>query len=315
MQAEIGARGPAVSAKRHNAWKKIKRHWELYLVILPPLVYLILFKYVPMYGIQLAFKNFNLAQGIWGSQWCGVKHFQNFFSSYEFSRLMINTLGISIYHLVAGFFPPIILAIALSYVTSKAIGKTVQMVTYMPHFISTAILVSIMYQVLSLNGIVNQGIQALGGKAIYFMGSPALFKSLYVWSDVWQTTGYSAIIYLAALSAINPELYEAAEMDGASIWKRIIHIDIPGIMPTAIILLILGCGKIVDVGYEKVYLMQNQLNTSTSEVISTYVYKIGLVSMQYSYSTAINLFQSVISVILVTLVNGISRRVSETSLW
>ncbi len=314
MQAEITNRLPK-SKGLSTAWKKIRRHWELYVVMLPALIYLIIFKYVPMYGVVLAFKNFNLSQGILGSPWCGFQHFREFFSSYEFSRLLINTLGISIYNLVASFFPPIILAIALNYVTSKAVGKTVQMVTYMPHFISTAILVSILYQVLSLNGIVNQTIKSLGGHAIYFMGNAAMFKSIYVWSDVWQTTGYSAIIYLAALSSVNPELYEAAMMDGASIWQRIIHIDIPGIVPTAVILLILGCGKIVDVGYEKVYLMQNQLNTSTSEVISTYVYKIGLVSMQYSYSTAINLFQSVISLIMVTLVNWVSRRVSDTSLW
>ena len=314
MQAEITNRLPK-SKGLSTAWKKIRRHWELYVVMLPALIYLIIFKYVPMYGVVLAFKNFNLSQGILGSPWCGFQHFREFFSSYEFSRLLINTLGISIYNLVASFFPPIILAIALNYVTSKAVGKTVQMVTYMPHFISTAILVSILYQVLSLNGIVNQTIKLLGGHAIYFMGNAAMFKSIYVWSDVWQTTGYSAIIYLAALSSVNPELYEAAMMDGASIWQRIIHIDIPGIVPTAVILLILGCGKVVDVGYEKVYLMQNQLNTSTSEVISTYVYKIGLVSMQYSYSTAINLFQSVISLIMVTLVNWVSRRVSDTSLW
>ena len=303
------------TSRRKNAVKRMKKHWELYLVMLPPLVYVIVFKYLPMYGVQLAFKNFNLAEGILGSPWCGLQHFKEFFSSYEFSRLLLNTLGISLYSLAAGILPPIILAIGLNYVTNKAFGKTVQMVTYMPHFISTAILVSIMYQILSPSGVVNKAIEALGGQAVYFMGTAGMFKSLYVWSGIWQGTGYSAIIYLAALSSINPELYEAAETDGASIWQRIIHIDIPGILPTAIILLILGCGKALDVGYEKVYLMQNNLNTSTSEVISTYVYKIGLVSMQYSYSTAINLFQSVISLFLVVLVNGISKRVSETSLW
>ena len=314
MQAEI-TNGLPKKKWFDTARKKIRKHWELYIVMLPALIYLIIFKYVPMYGVVLAFKNFNLSQGIMGSPWCGFQHFREFFFSYEFSRLLVNTLGISLYNLAASFFPPIILAIALNYVTSKAVGKTVQMVTYMPHFISTAILVSILYQILSLNGIVNQTIKAVGGHAIYFMGNASMFKSIYVWSDVWQATGYSAIIYLAALSSVNPELYEAAMMDGASIWQRIIHIDIPGIVPTAVILLILGCGKIVDVGYEKVYLMQNQLNTSASEVISTYVYKIGLVSMQYSYSTAINLFQSVISRIMVTRVNWVSRRVSDTSLW
>jgi ABC-type polysaccharide transport system, permease component len=268
-----------------------------------------------MIGVQIAFKNYNLSKGIFGSPWVGLKHFKTFLTSYQFGRLMLNTLGLSIYQIVAGFFPPIILALALNYSLSRKFGKTVQMITYMPHFISTVLIVAIVSQILSINGVVNTVIKNLGAQPIQFLGEPSWFKSVYVWSGIWQGTGYNAILYLAAIAGINPELYEAATVDGASIWKRIWHIDIPGIMPTAIILLILSTGKILNIGYEKVLLLQNQLNMQSSDIISTYVYRIGLVSMQYSYSSAINLMQSFISLILIVLVNGISKKVTENSLW
>lgn len=301
--------------KTNQLTKKIMRHWQLYLLILLPLIYLVLFKYVPIWGAQIAFRDYLLKDGITGSKWVGIKHFERFFTSPQFSRLMINTLGLSIYSIIVGVFPPIILAVALNYARSKSFGKVVQMVTYMPYFISTVLVIGILSQMLSLTGPVNSMIKNMGGDAIHFMGNPSLFKTLYVYSGVWQGTGYSAVIYLAALSSVPQELYEAAIVDGASIWKRIWHIDMPSILPTIVILLIMSSGRVLTIGYEKVLLMQNPLNMQTSDIISTYVYRIGLESMQYSYSTAIGLFQSVVSLILLVGVNFISKRINETSLW
>lgn len=295
--------------------RDIIRHWQLYLIIFLPIVYLIMFKYVPIWGSQIAFKDYNLRDGIAGSKWVGFKHFKTFFNSPQFSRLMINTIGLSLYNIIVGIFPPIILAIAINYAINKRFGKLVQTVTYMPYFISTVIVIGILSQMLSLNGPVNNIIKQLGGDAVHFMGEPGWFKTLYVFSGVWQSTGYSAVIYLAALASVPPELHEAAIVDGASIWKRIRHIDIPSIFPTAVILLIMACGRVLTIGYEKVLLMQNPLNMQTSDIISTYVYRIGLVSMQYSYSTAIGLFQSAVSLLMLAIVNYISKRLSETSLW
>jgi ABC-type polysaccharide transport system permease subunit len=295
--------------------KKCKRHWQLYLLLLPPIIYLILFHYIPMLGVQIAFKDYNLAKGIIASPWVGFKHFISFITSYQFSRLIINTMGISIYQITAGFAPPILLALALNYASRKHFAKSVQLITYMPHFISTVLIVAIIFQVLSFNGLANNILRLLGEEPIHFLGDPGLFKSIYVWSGIWQNTGYNAIIYLAVISSINPELYEAAIVDGASIWRRIWHIDIPSIMPTATILLILSTARILNVGFEKVYLLQNPMNMQTSDIISTYVYRVGLVSMQYSYSAAIGLFQSLVSLVLITTVNGIARKTSENSLW
>ena len=295
--------------------RDILRHWQLYFIILLPIVYLIMFKYVPIFGSQIAFRDYNLRDGISGSRWVGLKYFRTFFHSPQFSRLMVNTLGLSLYNIIVGVFPPIILAVALNYVLNRHFGKLVQTVTYMPYFISTVLVVGILTQMLSLNGPVNSIIKKLGGTAVHFMGEPAWFKTLYVFSGVWQGTGYSSVIYLAALTSVPPELHEAAIVDGASIWKRIRHIDIPSIFPTTVILLIMACGRVLTIGYEKVLLMQNSLNMQTSDIISTYVYRIGLVSMQYSYSTAIGLFQSVVSLIMLMIVNSVSKRISETSLW
>ncbi len=300
---------------RKNKLRTIKRHWQLYLIILLPLIYLVVFKYMPIIGSQIAFRDYNFRDGIWHSPFAGLKYFKMFFASPQFSRLMINTLGLSAYGIIIGVFPPILLAIALNYVRVRWFGKTVQMVTYMPYFISTVLVVGILTQILSLTGPVNHLIQALGGQAIHFMGEPKLFKTLYVFSDVWQKTGYNAVIYISALAAVDQELHEAATVDGANIWQRIRYIDIPSILPTAVILLIMSCGHILTIGYEKVLLLQNDLNMATSDIISTYVYRIGLNSMQYSYSTAIGIFQSLVSLILLVIVNKISDKVSETSLF
>ncbi|MBP3544657.1 MAG: sugar ABC transporter permease [Lachnospiraceae bacterium] len=307
-------RTPAANAAG-SLKKRIIRHWQLYLIILLPLIYLFVFKYKPMLGIQIAFRDYNFRDGIWNSPWAGMKHFINFFKSPQFSRVMVNTLGLSLYNIGVGIFPPIIMALALSYVRNRFWGKTVQMVTYMPYFISTVLVVGILNQIFSLNGPVNNLIVALGGEKIHFMGEAKLFKTMYVFSDVWRMTGYNAVIYISALAAVDQQLHEAATVDGATIWQRIWHIDIPSILPTAVILLIMSCGKVLSLGYEKVLLMQNDMNMQTADIISTYVYRVGLQSMQYSYSTAIGLFQSVVSLILLVSVNAISKRVNETSLW
>lgn len=308
----------AIRKKKIGIIHEIKSKWQLYLLLLIPVVYVLIFHYGPMYGIQIAFRNYNPVLGISKSKWMGFAHFERFFKSYQFWLLMKNTLGISLYNLLVSTPIPIMLAICLNYLNHKFYKKTVQMVTYAPHFISTVVVVGILAQILSLrSGFVNNFIELLGGERVNFMGIPGYFKSLYVWSGVWQEVGWGSIIYLAALAGVDPQLHEAAIMDGASKIKRIWHIDIPGILPTFIILLILHVGKIMNVGFQKIYLMQNPMNLEASEVIDTYVYTVGLNSgiPNYSYSTAIGLFKSVIALILIVSVNKIAKKVSETSLW
>ena len=296
--------------------RKILRHWQLYLLILPPVVYVIMFRYVPIFGSQIAFRDYKLNMGLFGSKWVGFKHFADFLTGTQFSILMRNTLALSFYNIGASFLPPIILALALNYAFNRHFGKTVQMVTYMPYFISTVLVVSIITRLLSLTGPVNNLISKMGGNKILFIGKPEYFRTIYVFSGIWQSTGYNAVVYLAALAAVSPELHEAAVVDGANMWQRVLHVDVPGILPTAIILLIMACGRVLTIGYEKVLLLQNLENMSTSDIISTYVYRIGLSEgMQYSFSTAVGLFQSVVSLLLLTVVNWFSRKVSETSLW
>lgn len=295
--------------------KQIMKHWQLYILILPSLLCIIIFKYIPMYGVQIAFRNYQPTKGFMGSTWVGLKYFHDFFSSYQFSRLLINTLTISIYSLLALLPIPVILALSLNETRWRFFKKTVQTVTYAPYFISTVVLVSIIFQFLSPYGLLNNILGLFGIQKVDLMANPALFKSLYVWSGVWQQAGYYAVIYLAALAGINSELYEAAWIDGASTFQKIIHIDLPGILPTIIIILILNTASILNVDYQKILLMQNQLNMEVSDVIYTYVYRQGLVSVQYSYSSAIGLFNSVISMILFYGVNYTARKYSETSLW
>lgn len=297
---------------------RMRRSWRLYALIALPLVYIIVFKYWPMYGAQIAFKNYIVTKGIWGSEWVGMKHFIRFFESYEFWRIMSNTIVLSVYNLAAGFPFPIILALSLNYVRHHWFKKSVQMITYAPYFISVVVMVGMILELLDpRNGIVNKLIQALGFEAVNFMGTPEYFKSIYVWSGIWQNVGFACIIYLAALAGIDPSLHEAAVVDGASKLRRMWHIDLPGIMPIAIIMLIMNTGHMLDVGFEKVLLMQNPLNLRTSEVIDTYVYKVGLASqaMNYSYSSAIGLFKSVINLLLLIAVNKIAQKTKQASLW
>jgi putative aldouronate transport system permease protein len=301
---------------RAKFYFKIIRDYQLYLLALPAILYLFLFNYIPMYGATIAFKDFNAVKGILGSAWVGFEHFERFFKSYQFWPLIKNTLGLSLFQLIAGFPVPIMLALLLNQTRSKRFKSLVQTITYAPHFISIVVLVGMLFLFLSpRSGIVNHIIVAFGGEPILFMGQSSLFKSIYVFSGIWQNMGWSSIIYLAALASISPELYEAAKVDGATKWQIIRKIDLPGIMPTAVILFILGAGQIMNVGFQKLYLMQTPTTESAQEIISTYIYKIGLLNSQYSYSTAINLFNSVINVILLIFVNTIAKRISNTSLW
>jgi putative aldouronate transport system permease protein len=296
--------------------KLIRKNWELYLIVLLPVAYIIIFAYVPMYGAQLAFKDFDSSKGIGGSPWVGMKHFVAFFRSYYFVRVLRNTTLISLYGLLASFPFPILLAIGLNEARNRAYVKTVQMVTYMPYFISTVVMVSMLVQLLDPRlGVANKILAALGLKATHFMAKPDWFQSIYVWSGIWQGTGYASIIYLAALAAIDPTLYEAAIVDGATKSQRIWHIDLPGILPTVVILLILNMGGIMNVGFEKVFLMQNDLNLTASEVIATYVYKVGLLGGDFSYSTAIGFFNSVVSFLFLVSANQIAKRLGGASLW
>ncbi|KRF04206.1 sugar ABC transporter permease [Paenibacillus sp. Soil766] len=312
----IRTTNPAVKNKKRRTWKSISKNWELYLLFAPVLAFFIIFEYLPMYGVQIAFKDFIASKGIWESPWVGLKHFQRFFDSFYFWRLILNTLGIGVYQLVVGFPIPIFLALMINEVRSGAFRRFVQTITYAPHFLSMVVVVGMIMMFLSTeHGLINIGIEALGGKPISFMTDPAWFKSVYVLSGVWQHMGWSSIIYLAALAGVDPQLHEAARVDGASRLERIWHINLPYLMPTIIILLILNVGSVLGVGFEKVYLLQNKLNMSSSDVISTHVYQSGIVGAQYSYSAAVGLFNSVVNFVLLISVNRIARKMNETSLW
>lgn len=296
--------------------QQMKRHWQFYMLVALPLLYLIIFKYVPMFGVVIAFKDYNLVEGILGSPWAGFKYFQQLLDAPYFWDYFRNTLLISLYGLLIGFPAPIILALALNEIRNGVFKKSVQMVTYAPYFISTVIIVSILIVNLSPNvGLLSNIYRALGLEPIDFLGKSELFKSIYVWSDVWQNMGYGAIIYIAALSGVNPELYEAAKVDGATRFQKIWNIDIPSLIPVIVIMLILSLGQIMSLGFEKIYLMQNPLNQNTSEVISTYVYKVGLLGANFSFSTAIGLFNSLINFTLLIIVNFVAKKLSSNSLW
>ena len=299
-----------------NARRELSRNWELYLFILPAAAYFFVFHYMPMYGVQIAFKDFMARLGIEGSKWVGLKHYDRFFSLYSCWSLIGNTLSLSLYSLLAGFPLPILLALLLNEMRNKRMKKLVQTVSYAPHFISTVVLVSMVTMFGNAHyGIFNKIRELFGMEAVSFMGMRDWFRHLYVWSGVWQNIGWNAIVFLSALTAIDPQLHESAMIDGASRMQRIWHINLTGILPTITIMLILQVGNLMTVGFEKAFLMQNPLNLETSEIISTFVYKMGLNYRQYSYSTAIGLFNSVINMILLVSVNTIAGRLSETSLW
>ena len=300
-------------------WLWIRKNIGLYVLLMIPFVYVIIFNYIPMYGAQIAFRDYRISRGIWGSEWVGMKHFIKFFTrNRQVWRIIYNTVGINLYQLVCGFPLPIIFALLLNYLPGRLWRKTVQTVTYAPHFISVVVIGGMLLQFCSVkNGLFNNLMAAFGGTRHDIIGNPDNFWSIYVWSGIWQSLGYSSVIYFSSLQSVDVELHEAAIVDGATILQRIRHIDVPSILPTIIILLIMRCGSIVSVGYEKILLLQNSLNISSSEVISTYTYKVGLASStnQFSYATAIGLMTNVVNFMLLVLVNFISSKVSETSLF
>lgn len=302
--------------KQHWLIKDLTKNYQLLLLILPAVAMTVLFNYVPMYGIQLAFKNYRTKDGIWGSEWVGFEHFKRFFDSYYFGTVIRNTLVISILTIIVGFVLPLIFALMLNEVKNTRFKKLVQTVTYAPHFISVTVLVGMLFAFLSpSSGIINVMIKMFGGEPIAFMQESEWFIPIYLISEQWQNLGWGAVVYIAVLSSVDAELHEAATIDGATRFQRIWYINLPCLKPTAIVMLIMSMGSVLGVGFEKAYLMQTPLNLSVSEVLSTYVYKIGIVSSQYEFSTAVGLFTSVVSLILLLIVNGIARKLGEESLW
>ncbi|GAA3264125.1 MULTISPECIES: ABC transporter permease [Nonomuraea] len=296
--------------------RRIRRNWQLYLLVAVPVAYFAIFKYIPMANAVIAFKDYSVLDGIWGSEWVGFRHFRAFFDNPVFWTLVSNTFILSAYFLLASFPIPIILALALNEVRRGFFQRTVQLVTYAPYFISTVVVVSMTILILSPSvGLANDALGLFGIPSIDFLGNPDYFRHIYVWSDIWQTAGYSAVVYMAALSGVDPGLYEAARVDGASRLQKIIHVDLPGIMPTAAIILILGVGNIMAVGFEKAFLLQNPLNLSKSEIIATYTYKTGLLNADFSQATAVGLFNSAVNLVLLIVVNRVAKRVSGSGLW
>ncbi|MCL2362212.1 MAG: ABC transporter permease subunit [Defluviitaleaceae bacterium] len=307
---------PKVKRKGKGVLAYLKENWDLYVMLVPAVAFIAIFAYWPMYGVLMAFQNFNPFQGIFGSPWVGLAHFERFFGTPTAMRIIMNTVILSVQTLIFTFPAPIILAIMLHYCISKRFSRIVQSATYFPFFIATVVLVGMMHLFFSPSvGIVNHALEALGGQRIVFMADAAWFRPLFVGSRVWQGTGFGAIIFIAALAGVDPTLYEAATIDGASKWNRIRHIDLPTIMPTIIIMLILSLGSIMSVGFEQVFLMQNPRNTEVSEIIATYVYRMGLMEGRFSFAAAVGLFNSVVNFVLLIIVNFIAKKVSSTSLW
>lgn len=310
---------PLVNSKKEGYWKRLgkdlKRNKFVYLMLLPVVLYYLIFHYGPMYGVQIAFKDYNITEGIWNSRWIGFDHFIEFFKGFHFWRLIRNTFLINFYELLFAFPAPIILALLLNELRRMWFKRLVQTVSYLPHFISVVVVVGMIVDFTSLNGLINQFLGLFGIEPIGFLQKSEWFRTIYVGSGIWQGIGWGSIIYLAAMSNINPELYEAAKIDGASRFKQALHVTIPGIAPIIIILFILQMGSMMSVGFEKIILMYNPLTYETADVISTYVYRKGILEASFSFSAAVGLFNAVINLTLLVLANRISAKVSETSLW
>ena len=300
---------------RPSMKRSLRKYWDLYLILIPVVAYFVLFKFLPMYGLQIAFRDYKPRRGFWGSDWVGLKHFIRFFSTYTCWQIISNTLLLSLLTLLFTFPLPILLALILNEMRDGLYKKTAQTITYAPHFLSTVVVGMITAFCSPSTGIVNTLIKSFGGTPIYFMAKAEWFRPLYVISEVWTNTGWDSIIFLSALSSIDMQMYEAAKIDGASRLKMLRWITLPSIMPTIAIMLILHCGRIMSIGFEKVFLLQTDLNIGVSEVISTFVYQQGIRSAQTSYATAVGLMNSVVNFILVITVNTVSKRVSEVSLW
>ena len=324
QQSTANAVASARSRARSRTWeskrKAIRRDWQLYVLLVLPVTYMLLFKYWPMWGVQIAFRDLNKGGGITGAPWVGWHNFDRFINSYQFWPIMKNTLTLNGYQLLAGFPLPIVLALALNYVRLQWFKKSVQLISYAPYFISTVVMAGIILQFLLFGqtmGFVNQALDAVGLPTINFMGEPQYWKSIYVWTGVWQNVGFGCIIYLAALAGIDPTLHEAAIVDGASKLQRIRDVDLPGIIPVAIIIFILNMGSLLDTGFEKVLLLQNGLNLGTSEVIDSYVYRVAFGSTipQYSLAAAVGLFKAAIGLVLILSANQLAKRLRGTSLF
>ncbi len=295
--------------------EEISTNGILYLMFLPGFLYYFIFAYVPMYGVLMAFQNYEPLNGIWGSEWVGLMHFKDFLTNYYFLKILKNTLVISINCIIFAFPAPIIMALLVNEIKNSVFKKTVQTITYIPHFISLIVICGLIHNFVAEDGLISNFVSIFTGTKENLLNNPACFVPIYVISDIWQGVGWGSIIYLAALLSIDTSLYEAATIDGAGKFKQVIHVTIPGIMPTIIIMFILRMGGILGVGYEKIILLYNPLIYDTADVISTFTYRKGLIDLSWSYSSAVGLFNSVISIIFVTVTNAISRKLSETSLW
>lgn len=302
--------------KKKRLWKTIRQDYDLYLMLLPMVVIFFLFSYRPLTGLLIAFKDYSPFKGVWASKWVGLEYFKEFFSGAFAWRVIRNTLTISISLLIFGFPAPILLALLLNEVRNEKFKKLVQTVSYIPHFISIVVVCSMVTSFLSpTSGLVNVVLTKLGFKSIYFLSNPAMFVPIYVLIDIWRGIGYNSIVYLAALTSIPSELYEAAEVDGADRLQRVLHITIPGLLPTIMVMLLVQLGNILNVGYEMIILLYNPSIYETADIINTYVYRTGIMEGRYDYATAIGLLNSVVSLILVVGANKISKRMTETSLW
>ena len=302
--------------RKKGVLQPILVNWDLYLMMLIPIIWYIMFVYAPMYGLQIAFRDYMPSRGFWGSRWVGIKHFRRFFSSFYFQRILRNTLSINFYSLLVGFPIPIVFALMLNELKSPKFKKITQNITYLPHFLSTVVVVSIIQMLLQPNvGVVNALMRQFGLPTRDFLIESGLFQHVYVWSGIWTHLGWDAIIYIAALSAVDPTLYEAATIDGASRLQKMRHVSIPAISMTIVIMLILRCGNIMNIGSEKILLMQNSLNMEKSDVISTFVYRSGILEAEYSFSSAIGLFNSICNSLLLVGANLIARKMGEARLW
>lgn len=303
------------NALKYRALRDLKINKYVYLMLVPVVVYYFIFYYVPIYGVQIAFKDFSPGIGLWDSPWVGFQHFESFFNSYYFGRLLRNTLLLSFYDLIFSFPAAIVLALLLNELRSSLIKRAVQTITYMPHFISIVVISGMMVDFLARDGLINNLLAMFGFEPIAFLRESGWFRTLYVSSNIWQSVGWGSIIYLSAMSSIDPSLYEAAKVDGANRWRQTFSITLPGIMPTVIILLILQIGHFMTVGTDKILLLYNSTTYETADVIGTFVYRKGILESDFSYSAAVGLFNSLINFTLLVLANGISRRVSDTRLW
>lgn len=313
----MNGRDKQLAAKKSQGFmREIINNWQLYILVLPAVIYYVAFNYMPLYGIQIAFKDYMIGKGIWGSEWVGFKHFEKFFDAYYFKRLLSNTLILNIYNVLWSFPMPLILAILLNQVRNEKCKRFMQTAIYVPYFISTVVLSGMLYIFLSpTSGIFNVVREAFGLKAIEFMSEAGAFRTIYIASGIWQGAGYGAILYIASLSSIDQSLYEAAEIDGASIWQKIRFIDIPSILPTAMMVFIMDCGHVLSSNTSKALILQTAGNVTTSDIIGVYVHNIGLGSGQFSYSAAIGLFINVVNFIIIVVVNKISKKVADIGLF